>query len=274
MSNTKVKVYFCGNWGKSSQQLLQLYKRQTPDNNGIWNNIQGTNNTKEADFFLVQDATTETIPDLSKVIFFGREPKHYRYFQWNKDCYAKFHHEDGNAWPPAIWWVDLSFKQLELLNYNKSKLFSVVDSGKSIINGHRKRLQFIEYVNNNYNIDVFGKINGKILPDFDKKAALLDYSYHLSIENGQTDYYFSEKFIDSILCLAKPFYYGARMAHELFPSESFIPIDIHDFAHFDNIIENISDVSIDSLIEARNLILYKYNIWPTLELAIYNRKIL
>lgn len=274
MIQDKIKVYFCQNGGMKTEDLLRIYAKQTPDSDGQWGRLIGTTDIKSADFFIVQDETSEEIPDLSRVIFFGREPRHYRYYGWDRECYAKFHHDEGTSWVPVTWWVDLPFRTLEAMSYDKTKLFSVVDSGKKSLEGHRKRVSFIKSAFERYHLDVFGKINGNVLPPRDKQAALLEYYYHLAIENGQTDYYFSEKICDPLLCLAKPFYFGARKIEQFFPSESYLPIDVNDFDRFDEILESIGSINIDSLKEARNLILYKYNIWPTLEMAIFNRKIL
>ena len=69
------KVYFASNWGISSKELLDFYKRQTPGCKGVWDGLEGTKNIDEADYIIVQDNTTEDV-DIGKVIFFGREPRH------------------------------------------------------------------------------------------------------------------------------------------------------------------------------------------------------
>lgn len=271
-----IKVYFMCSWGTSAYDLLKIFERQTPNNDGIWNNIEGTYNKDEADFYILQDGTQEEIDDYSKVIFFGREPKHVKHHKWDKECYAKFHHDDGTSWLEATWWINKTFKELENAPYNKSKTLSIIDSGaKDSL--HSKRFHFInQIIHSSIQADIYGKINNNILPFRDKTKGLWDYKYSIAIENGQTDYYFSEKLYDCIVTLTHPLYYGATRIKEFFPPESLTTIDIQDFNNFQKIYNDLvtKPVNIEAMKEARHLVLYKYNLWPTIERAIYDKRIL
>ena len=53
------KVYFASTDWATSQKLLEDYKYQTPNNLGIWEDLQGTSNIDEADIIIIQDYTKE-----------------------------------------------------------------------------------------------------------------------------------------------------------------------------------------------------------------------
>jgi hypothetical protein len=274
-----IKIYFAPNWGISSSEMLNYFKRQTYKNDGIWENIIAVSSQFDADYIIVQDGSTEKIENINKVIFFGREPKHVKLYDWSdKNCYKFYHHEFGTCWLPVTWWVDLSYDKLKKNVFNKSKKFSIIDSGKSSLQGHQNRLNLI----NNYllkyknSADLYGWINDKPLPPRDKSLGLIDYKYTLAIENGSTDFYFSEKITDSIICETMPIYWGCKKIDKFLPKGSYYQIDIYDNVVIDKIYEVINsdyrEQNLKSLIEAKELILDKYNIWPTIRSSISDNK--
>jgi len=290
MSNNQTKIIFAPTWGLSTNDLLNIYNKQTPKKDGVWNQLVGTDNISEADYIIVQDDTTENV-DLNKVIFFGTEPNHVLSknvsLKW-RNSFRFFHHEFQNAWLPYQWWVDMDF-DLDHTQVPKDKKFSIIDSGKTAYAGHVKRLQFINDFINKYpnEAEIWGTVCGKYsntppfrteLPHRVKNDGLLPYRYTLSIENGVTDTYFSEKFNDAILCYTMPIYYGCRNMHKFFPEGSYVHIDIDDPNAMDRVVDivnsDIREQNMDKIIEARNLLLYKYNIWPTIDLAINEGKLL
>ena len=279
------KIYFASNWGQSSLEITNFYKRQSPHGLGEWGSIKSVGDINEADFVIVLDDTTEHIPLDKKIIFLGREPDYIRprdrSLKW-KDSYNFLHHEFNNCWLAQTWWVDMNYETLNDTPPTKSKNLSVIDSGKSTKQGHHDRIQTINKMINDYpyDIDIYGKITrGQVhpsihseLPHKDKRLGLLDYRYSLVIENGSTDYYFSEKISDSIMCWTMPIYYGCKKIHEFLPEGSYINIDIKS----ENVTKTIKDIidsdyaeeNIENLKKARTLIMNKYNIWPTIEKAI------
>lgn len=288
MINKKNKIYFASTWGLTPSELLDIYTKQTINRNGVWNNLIGTTNLQEADYIIVQDDTTESI-DTSKVIFLGTEANHIIpkeiSLKW-KNSYKFFHHEFKNCWLPYQWWVDVDF-DLDYTDLIKNKKFSIIDSGKYMYPGHKKRLKFINDFLNKYpnESEVWGTVCGKYtgippfkreLPDRIKNEGLLPYRYTLAIENGITDFYFSEKFCDAILCYTMPIYYGCKNIHKFFPEGSYVNIDINDKNAMERIVDvvnsDIREQNIEKIKEARHLLLYKYNVWPTIEAAIQTDK--
>ena len=278
------KIYFANtSWG-NSQSLVNNIIEQTPNRSGVWEDITYTLNKSEADFIIVQDGTPEQV-DESKVISFGREPKHVTvaYYEWKGNSYGNYHHEFGNSWLPSTWWIKHPFNELFDLNPIKTKKLSAIDSGRVITQYHRFRKELVTKLMNNYSqdVDVYGHIRpGHALPPRDKKIGLIDYKYNLVIENGKTDLYFSEKFVDPILLLTMPIYSGCKQIDKFFPKGSYIEFD--DSKGVDYAIQQILEISnsnyreenIANLKEARELILKKYNICPTIKKAIDDKKLL
>jgi len=276
-----IKIYFAPSWGLSNKEMTDWYKRQTPKNSGVWGCIEVTYDLDEADYIIMQETTNLKNIDKNKTIFFGKEPD---YIAKNRcpNCFRNFHFEVGNSWFPQTWWVNMSYDDLKNLKPNKSKKLSAINSKKRNTKGQNKRYEIIEKITKKYphEIEVWGGITignkNKIsfkdkLPPKDKKNGLLPYKYHLSIENGSRPFYFSEKIVDPLLCWSMPIYWGCKNIDKFLPKGSYINIDINKSGVEDEIImiskSNLFEENIESIKEARKIILDKYNIWPTIEMG-------
>lgn len=277
------KIYFA-DYFLPAKQMKELFSTQVPQSVASWKNLIAVNTQDEADYIIVQDKTNEIV-DEAKVIFFGREPKHVPggYRDWSdRKCFSKYHHELGTSWLPQTWWIKREYDDLITLYPEKTKNISIIDSGKTLTEYHSFRVNLINTILSNYEnkVDCYGSINGNTLPTRDKINGLLNYKYNLAIENGRTDYYFSEKFCDPILCLTMPIYSGCVQIDKFFPKGSYIEIDHSKSNNYNaqKIIEisesSYRDDNFQNLLEARDLILKKYNIWNTVFLAINEGKIL
>ena len=278
------KIYLPSHWDISREDLLLLYKNLTPNESGIWKNIQLTNNLNESDFVLILDSCNEQIPLNKPVIFLGREPAEVHFYDYKKsNLYLSFHHERGQTWLPQAWWLSYSYDQLVNLKFNslsKTKKLSAIDSGKQTLHNHRLRVNTIKELQSKCSniIDVYGPINNNPLPHRAKEAGLLNYRYNLCFENCNTDYYFSEKIVDPLLCWTMPIYYGCNKISKFLPPGSYIEVNPNKTT----CVEKIKDIvdsdyfeqNIDAIAEARNLILNQYNLLPTLHRAVNNKKIL
>ena len=112
----------------------------------------------------------------------------------------------------------------------------------------------------------------------DKAEALRDYRYHVAIENHRGLHHWTEKLADPFLGLALPFYYGCTNASDYFPEQGFIEIDINDVEGTAGIIRaaidnNEYEKRLPFIIEARNRVLEKYNLFAVLsrEIALRHR---
>ncbi len=276
-----IKIYFAPAWGLSNKEMTDWYNKQTPNNDGVWDNLESTYNIDKSDYIIMQDATSENV-DKSKTIFLGKEPNYISKYRCG-DCFRELHHELGNSWMPQTWWVNMSYNELKNLTPNKTKKLSVVNSNKRGTKGQSVRYDIIQRIIRKYpnDIDVWGGITmGRknigsfkdVLPPRDKKDGLLPYKYHFVCENGNKPFYFSEKIIDPLLCWSMPIYWGCENIDKFLPEGSYISIDVDDPTAIDKIIEisnsDLWENSLDKIGEARELILDKYNLWSTISMGI------
>ena len=120
----------------------------------------------------------------------------------------------------------LNFEELKaLFERPRSKLVSVISSSKSNTPGHAKRLRFVKALKQRLGnqIDLFGH---ELAPVRDKAEALLDYRFHVALENSSYDHYFSEKLTDCFMAGCYPIYCGCPNIGSYFPDKSMLQVDI------------------------------------------------
>lgn len=268
--------------------------RQTPHNSGIWGDCQFfiNDNTKECDYWFVFDDLLKdesVICDPKNVFIITLEFPAIRteidlnflnqfdtVFTYSRQIN---HPKVINILAPFPWHIGVNntnsktttsnykvyndFKNKPILN--KSKLISVISSNKAFTEGHRKRLKFVEALQDYFgeNIDVFGRG----IKDFaDKWDVIAPYKYHIALENSSCHNGISEKLYDSFLGEALPFYYGCPNASDFFSEKSFISIDIDDIEKSLKIIEsfianNAYEKNIQYVREAKDIVVDKYNVF-------------
>ena len=102
----------------------------------------------------------------------------------------------------------------------KTKMFSIIASGKRVLTGHNLRHRIIE--DSEGKIDTFG--NGYTYIK-DKIEGLKDYRYHFTIENCKRDYWFTEKLIDCFITGTIPIYWGCPSIGKFFNTNGMIIFD-------------------------------------------------
>lgn len=102
---------------------------------------------------------------------------------------------------------------------------------------------------------------------FGKKFEVLDpYRYHVAVENHIGPHHWTEKLADALLSECLPFYAGDPAIAEALPADCVIPIPIDDPEAAVRIVrEAIADDEYSkrrpAILEAKRLILEKYNFW-------------
>jgi hypothetical protein len=112
--------------------------------------------------------------------------------------------------------------------YPKTKLCSMFCSHKTMTDEHVYRHKVARYAMTK-NVDVYGGIVSAPQPHsslWDTKLdGIKDYMFHIVIENGVTENYFTEKFTDAIAAGAVPVYRGAAKVLELFDPDGIIILE-------------------------------------------------
>lgn len=136
--------------------------------------------------------------------------------------------------------------------------------------GHKDRFDFLSLLQERSDIpvDLFGRA---VRPIEDKWDGLAPYRFSLAIENTVASDYWTEKLADCFLSWAIPIYHGCPNLADYFPEDSFIAIDVRKPDEAFEIIRRVVaggmrewERRLPALMEARHLILYKYQIFPHL----------
>lgn len=115
--------------------------------------------------------------------------------------------------PSSGCWIE----EKDQLIYEKSKNLSVIFSNKKLTEGHNIRHQIVEKFRDNIDF-IAGKGYHEIRY---KLEALKDYRYQIIVENGNFDYYFTEKIIDCFVTGTIPIYWGCPSIGKFFNLDGF-----------------------------------------------------
>lgn len=118
--------------------------------------------------------------------------------------------------PPAAnhtWVIDRKI-------HAKTKLVSMVSSGKSMCDGHHFRNNMLlKFKKTGYPIDYYGRL----FNPFDKKEDVLkDYYFSITIENEKYSNYYTEKLMDCFATGTIPIYHGTPEVGQMFNMDGII----------------------------------------------------
>lgn len=267
--------------------------RQTPGRSGIWGNCQFfiDSSINDCDYWVVYNGVLQPesafCPPQNTILVTGEPPSITDYSSVYAGQFARVvtcHNiphprlilsQTGLCWHVGRVLLDVKncrsiinrdyddFKDSYALP--KSKLMSVITSSKDFTEGHQKRLDFVRRLKAYFgdDIDVFGR---GIREVDDKWDAVSPYKYHIALENSVYPHYWTEKLADSYLAGAYPIYYGCPNVGDYFPNGSYTRINIDDVEGSIRTIEECIrdrryEDSLDRIVEARNLVLDRYNIF-------------
>lgn len=175
------------------------------------------------------------------------------------------------------WFYNRSYDAFIQQNqFPKTEDVSVVCSSKAMTHtSHNDRLNLVrELARELPNLQWFGH---GVRPIGDKAEALEAFRYHLAIENHMAPHHWTEKLADAFLAACLPFYAGDPAIFEIFPEESLIPIPLDDPARAANLIRqaienNEYEKRLPAILEARRLVLTRYNFWAQVAATIEAHK--
>jgi len=285
------KIYFVPNWGLTSEQMVDDYRNQTPGCSGVWEDIEYTLNPDEADYLIIQDECSKDLWDKfepEQRLYFSREaltPQSIDNFPEEECKHFSFWDETGYLW--TKWWypnkfsggINMTYDELVNLEPMGEKLYglSCILSDKEMCYGHVRRKKFtFEFSSRKRNfIDIFGSVicNNKVLENNDKRSGLMNYNYHLAFDNQNTiKDFFGTQFTDALLCWTVPIFWGGGDGNKYFPEGSYETFDVDNYDEIDRIVDIVESGDylsrLPAIKEARELILNRYNMWPTIKNAI------
>jgi hypothetical protein len=291
------KFYFAPTPWSSSQQVFEDYRFQTPNNLGIWEDVQSTTNLNEAEFLVIQDEChdVEVINRFSpeKRLYFSREAlsTHLK-GQYPSSEYNRFSYWDGTGYLPLRWWygstksassqgyggISMDYDQLiNLQPPEKTKNLCCVLSNKEMTEGHRIRKKFTKSFLQKYSFDLFGSVEfrNSELKDNDKMSNLMEYKYSLGFDNQDfIKDFFGTQCTDTILAWTVPIFWCGQELSKYLPEGSFIQFNARDLNEIDRIIDVIENddyqARIPALKEAREYLLNHHNFFPTIKKLIDN----
>ena len=162
-------------------------------------------------------------------------------------------------------------------DFKKTKRMSIISSNYGHKYNYPKRHSLFKgLLDTDLEIDFYGRRWELDDPrykgsPFNKSEAIVDYEYSIAIENSSYNNYLTEKFFDLTVCNTVPIYYGCPNAAEIYPKESFIPLDFS--GPIEQTIEQVEDVfknddyhsRLPHILEAKEMYYTKYNIFNFLE---------
>lgn len=287
MKNPSIRVKLIAR-GKASQ----AWARQSKNNSGLLNNCQFIFNLDETDYdwlVVIDDTsrqyraqpTTLECADEHTLLVTSEPPTITRY---GKSFCSQFAHvltsqpqselphprriysQTGNKWFNGHNFDELTTAPVPV----KTKTLSTVCSSKQQKNTiHDDRYQFTQWLRQKIPaMDLFGRGENYVKHKYE---ALDAYKFHLAIENHIGLHHWTEKLSDPYLSNCIPIYYGCPNISDYFPKDSYIPIDIYKpeeaLETIRRTIEDPDEYSkrYDALQQARNLVLYHYNLLTVLD---------
>lgn len=300
-----VKISFVNDWGGSITSVLESLRYYTPGHDCRWNDLFGVQNPEEADYLVVLNglpryrtgggwprvlrAVKQALQNFwikrtspawrhPRKIYLQTEPPEIRKPRIDpSDCiyYGSYeHHHHISNWHLRVPFMEL--KNLKLPEHDRR--LSAIVSGKAKTAAQKQRVEIVRQVCKRYpDMDVFGR--GLEPSDFGsaykgpleynqhcKFRGLYGYRYSLAFENSSHENYFTEKLIDCFLCWSKPIYWGCPNILKYFPEESLARVDLFDPDAPGVIADELQKpVNDEAIREARELVMNKYNIWPSIE---------
>ena len=256
---------------------------QSPGNLGVWGDYRFdiNNGVDECDYWVVFESTggneSAAVP-AGRTILVLNEPEYVRSYSpeylrqfdwivsWRTDLPAtnviRSHCIDG-------WWLKRTYDMLKSDRVEKTGLMSVVASDKASIPEHRKRFAFINRMIGHFKdrLTVFGSINGNYCSD--KFSALAPFRYSIAIEAAPFPDYWTEKIADCYLTETMPLYFGCPNIADYFDRDSFVAIDLDDYAGSIRAIEEAIESDAyernrDKVVEAKHKILDEWQVFPQL----------
>lgn len=257
----KYRVKVVGFWTNDAE-MKRLWSIMTTDGTN-WKNLELVQ--ENPDYEVVIQSNKNHVHNRSIVV--QTEPVPLNYDTSQLAAYLRLEDRPylGN------WHLKYNFEQLLEYKNQKQLDFCVIFSSKYVDPGHIKRIDFIKhYQAKGLHVDVYGYDNKHgfdnykgALPEYNKDVALDKYKYTFQCENHSTFNYFTEKIYDAIFTETLCFYWGCPNLEDYIGSDCFVRLQLEDFDHDMNIINdainnNLYSLKLPAIREAKDALLRKF----------------
>ncbi|WP_203257344.1 glycosyltransferase family 10 domain-containing protein [Hyunsoonleella ulvae] len=253
-------------------------KRQTPRQSFIWDGITFTEDeVKECDFLVILDYPKKDIHvkvNPNNIIHICLEPANEisKYRQYANKQVSIIYNQIKNegkfvkSHPVLPWHLDKDydyFKHLKPEHLDKKDKIAWVTSSQRSSKQHNMRMDFLELIRDLPFMDICGRGIKEVESKWD---VMKTAKYAIAYENFKNPYNWTEKISDCFLSYTVPLYFGCNRIEEYFPKEAIIQIDPSDkyIKTFlkETLNSQVYNEKIEALVEARNLFLDKYQLFP------------
>jgi len=262
---------------KLSTNYDHPFLRQAPGGRAVWKDAVFVVNADvaECDAWIVHEGLARPeatrCPPAQLCLLTGEPPDIKSYspswlasFAHVITCHRDLPHPGVIAGQTALpWLVGRSYDQLREAFPEKTAGISVICSDKAMVDGHRRRLAFVERLVDLAPMPRFGR---GFRPLADKWDGLAPFRFSVAVENSRHDHYWTEKIADCFLAGAVPIYWGAPNIRDYFPSDAMIVIETLDPVEVARIIKEEATPEayarrLPALREAKRRVLEEYNLF-------------
>ena len=278
---TQIRLLLLCNWC-DSKTLCDNWNRMSKGDY-TWNNIRIVWE-EPADYYVIINSTpVKFFIDPKKTILFQMEPHmelDNKWGEWSKPTPSmfKFCGTHNTEYNNNEWHLSKTYSQLSNEEIIKtSNILSTVISNKYNDPGHKKRIDFIKFLENKgMDVNVYGgntagwKNYQGGLPYCAKDDGMFPYKYVFNAENHEINNYYTEKLIDGILAECLVFYWGCPNIFDFFDERALVKLELVDFEKDFEIItralrENWYEMRLPYIREAKKKILNKTQFFPRIE---------
>jgi hypothetical protein len=235
------KIKIICTWTNNTKEY---FKKQLKDEKN-WDDFILTND-KYADFYVIINDVNPNEKDVyyeeNKTIYLTMEPSFSRW----RNNFNKYVNSNTNIYYHNIngleWWISKNYNQLLDFNITKTKNMSCILSNNYSSYYHKKRVNFLKYLDKLNEIDLFGRVDTSIQESYtiinslknykgklnSKEDGLFPYKYTFVCENAKENNYFTEKLADGILSECLCFYCGCPNISEFINKNAYIIIDLEN----------------------------------------------
>ena len=291
MKMKRLRVGITGHWGSTCYDVWIEYAHMSENGQGGWNFFHLVHEPPYDMMVVInaisplQESETKNIAE-NQIIVFHQEP----YIPEHPQSWGKW----SNMRSPPLYYLASHSNTFNNIQWHLSKNYqwlcknpivkdntvsgtlSTILSSKYNDPGHKKRVDFIKYIENNVSVHVFGsnafhyKHYCGPLPHREKDNGLFPYKYTFNAENHAIPNYMTEKIVDAILSECLCFYWGCPNLHEWLDENAYVRLNLDNKEESLQIIhrainENWYEQRLPIIRKEKQKILHYYQFFPRLE---------